>query len=249
MTNLPSNNLRPYDKFINYENFPHMWCPGCGNGLVLKAISQGLTELGLDIEDVILCNGIGCSGRLGEYVRCHRFQGTHGRALAFATGLTLSQPNKKVIVVMGDGDGGVIGGNHLIHCARRNLDITAIVINNFNYGMTGGQYSATTPHNSKTTTSKDGKAEAAIDLCELVQVAGANYVARSTVTQYNNLVKTLKKGLEKSGFSFLEILSMCPTHFGKNNLMAEPLDLYHWLENSKLRMGILWEDEGEENNE
>lgn len=239
--------IRPIkNKFIAYEQFPHMWCPGCGQGIVLKAIAFALSEMGLEVEDVILCSGIGCSGRMGDYLRCHSFQGSHGRTLAYATGLKLAQINKTILAIMGDGDCGTIGGNHLIHCARRNLDITAIVINNFNFGMTGGQYSATTPEMSKTVTSPMGKFELAEDMCQLAYISGANFVARVSVTNFKQLIFLIKQAIMKKGFSFLEILSPCPTYFGKNNNMKEPIEIYKWIDNMDFPMGVIWADNRED---
>ena len=217
------------NKYIDFSRFPHMWCAGCGAGIVLGSIARALSELELKKEEIVITTGIGCWGKADDYFTTNGFHGTHGRALAFATGIKVAKPNLKVIALMGDGDGATIGGNHLIHAARRNVDITAIVVNNFNYGMTGGQYSATTPYGKKTLTSKFGNPENPIDLCQLVSVAGANYVARSTAFHVVQLDKLMKEAIAKKGFSFLEVVSPCPTQFGKNNKIQGGVKLMEYI--------------------
>lgn len=222
------------DYYINQKNLPHLWCDGCGNGIVLGSIVRALAQLQLEREEVVIATGIGCWGKADDYVTTNGFHGTHGRALPFATGIKAAKPRLKVIALMGDGDGSTIGGNHLIHSARRNIDITAIVVNNLNYGMTGGQYSATTPHGKKTVTSKFGNPENAMDLCGLVSAAGANYVARGTVFHIVQLDKLITEALTKKGFSFVEVLSPCPTQFGRRNKMGKPVVLMEWLKDKGL---------------
>lgn len=211
------------------KDLPHIWCAGCGGGIVLGSILRGIQALNLSREDVVITTGIGCCGKADDYVATNAFHGTHGRALSFATGIKVANPNLKVIVIMGDGDGATIGGNHLIHSARRNVDLTAIVVNNSNYGMTGGQCSATTPHGKKTSTSEFGNPERAFDLCNLVSAAGANYVARGTVYHVVQLDKLIQDAIEKKGFSFVEVVSPCPTHFGRRNQMGGPVAMMEWL--------------------
>ncbi len=211
------------------NNLPHMWCSGCGNGIVLGSILRGIKALELTREDVVITTGIGCCGKLDDYVATNAFHGTHGRALAFATGIKAAKPKLKVIVVMGDGDGATIGGNHLIHAARRNIDLTAIIVNNNNYGMTGGQFSATTPHGKRTSTSQFGNPESPFDLCGLVSAAGGNYVARSTVYHVVQLDELIREAISKEGFSFVEVVSPCPTHFGQKNKMGGPVEMMEWL--------------------
>ena len=160
-----------YKDYIAWDRLPHMWCSGCGHGITLKAIVLALAELGIPPHKALLASGIGCSGRTGDYVTFHRFQGTHGRTLAFATGINAAQPDLKIIAFLGDGDCYAIGGNHLLHAARRNLNITVIVGNNCNYGMTGGQFSPATPAKKLTSTSRFGKSEYPIDMCNLVAEA------------------------------------------------------------------------------
>ena len=211
------------------KDLPHIWCAGCGGGIVLGSILRSIQTLNLSREDVVISTGIGCCGKADDYVTTNAFHGTHGRALSFATGIKVAKPELKVIVIMGDGDGATIGGNHLIHSARRNVDLTAIVVNNSNYGMTGGQFSATTPHGKKTSTSEFGNPERAFDLCDLVSAAGANYVARGTVYHVVQLVKLIQDAIEKKGFSFVEVVSPCPTHFGRRNKMGGPVAMMEWL--------------------
>ncbi len=217
------------EQYINDKEMPHMWCSGCGNGIVLGSIVRTLAELHLSREEVVIVTGIGCWGKADDYVLTNAFHGTHGRALSFATGIKAAKPGLKVIVLMGDGDGATIGGNHLIHSARRNMDLAAIVVNNLNYGMTGGQVSATTPQGKRTVTSEFGNPEREFDLCSLVAAAGANYVARGTVYHIVQLDEMIKEAILKKGFSFVEVLSPCPTHYGRRNKMAQPVAMMEWL--------------------
>ncbi|MCQ1529227.1 MULTISPECIES: thiamine pyrophosphate-dependent enzyme [Lutispora] len=222
-----------YDDYLIKEKLPLFWCSGCGNGTVLGAILRAFATLELDKKNTVVVTGIGCWGKADDYISTNTFHGTHGRALSFATGIKLANPKLKVIALMGDGDGATIGGNHLIHTARRNVDITAIVVNNFNYGMTGGQYSGTTPEDSYTATSRYGHIEPGFDLCKLVEAAGAPYVARGSAYNVVQLEKLIRDGIEKKGFSFIEAISPCPTHFGRLNGMRTAPQMLKWIkENS-----------------
>ena len=226
-------------KFKDYlleERLPLFWCPGCGNGIVLGALLRAFAQLKLDKKNTVAVTGIGCWGKADDYINTNTFHGTHGRALAFATGIKLANPKLRVIALMGDGDGATIGGNHLIHAARRNVDVTAIVVNNFNYGMTGGQYSGTTPEKSYTVTSRYGHIEPGFDLCKLAEAAGAPYVARSTVYNVIQLQKFIEEGLEKKGFSFIEVISPCPTHFDRLNGMKEVPELFNWINDNSINI-------------
>ena len=218
-----------YLDYLAAHKLPTIWCPGCGNGIVLKAILKAFADLGLDKRKTVAVSGIGCWGWADDYIDVNAFHGTHGRALAFATGIKLANPELTVIVLMGDGDGATIGGNHLIHAARRNVDLTAVVVNNFNYGMTGGQYSGTTPAGSRTSTSPLGHAEDPFDLCALAAAAGAPYVARGSVRDGAALRRLIRNGLSRRGFSFIEALSICPTHYGRRNDARTPFELYQKL--------------------
>jgi 2-oxoglutarate ferredoxin oxidoreductase subunit beta len=193
-----------------------------------------LAGLGLDRDKVVVVTGIGCWGKADDYLTANAFHGTHGRALAFATGIKAANPELTVIVLMGDGDGATIGGNHLIHSARRNIGVTSIVVNNLNYGMTGGQYSATTPQGRITSTSKYGNPEKAMDLCALVSAAGASYVARSTAYHVTQLDSLIKKAITHKGFSFVEVISPCPTHFGRRNKLGSPIEMMKQLKEQGL---------------
>lgn len=210
---------------LNKSTLPLMWCAGCGNGIVLNALLCAMDELGLKKEQVLVVTGIGCWGKADEYIAANVLHVTHGRALAFATGAKAANPDLNVIVLMGDGDGTTIGGNHLIHTARRNMDLTAIIANNLNYGMTGGQYSATTPSGAITSTSIGGNPERGFDVCGLVRAAGANYVARESVSSGMRLKNRIAAGIRKKGFSLIEAMSPCSTLFGPRNKMREPVDM------------------------
>lgn len=210
---------------LNTKRFPHKMCSGCGHGMTMGAVARALDELNIDPHKLVAVSGIGCWARLDGYLNCNSFHGTHGRAIAFATGIKVASPDLTVLVACGDGDGATIGGNHLIHAARRNVDITVVMANNYNYGTTGGQYSSTTPEGSITATSVYGHIERGLDVCRLVEAAGATYVARTTCDNVLQAKKYIEEGVRHKGFSFIEILSPCPTHYGKNNEYARPSDM------------------------
>jgi len=219
------------EKYIRKEMFPHMWCPGCGNGIVLGAIIRAIDTLNWDRKKIVMVSGIGCSSRITGYVDFCTMNTTHGRALPFATGIKMANPDLKVIVVMGDGDCSAIGGNHFIHACRRNIDLTAIVINNMIYGMTGGQYSPLTPTGHYGSTAPYGNIDQAFDLVNLASAAGASYVARSTVFRASQSVPLIKKALLKKGFSLVEMISSCPVSYGKMNKKKSPVELLKWIKN------------------
>jgi len=208
--------------------FPHIWCPGCGLGIMLGAMIRAIHNCGYKQDDVVIVSGIGCSGRLTSYVDFNTLHTTHGRALTFATGIKMANPKLKVIVVMGDGDAAAIGGNHLIHAARRNLDVTAIIANNEIYGMTGGQYSPTSPIGMPTATSPIGNIEPPMDICRLLKASGASFVARSTVYHTQLLEKYIEKALRKNGFSVVETFAQCVTYFGKHLGLTSPAKMLNW---------------------
>lgn len=209
--------MADYRSYLREELFPQMWCSGCSHGISLGSIARAMASLDLKPHKTVVTTGIGCWGKADDYFRTHVFHGTHGRALSFATGIKVAQPELTVLSLMGDGDGVTIGGNHFIHSARRNLDITAIITNNFNYGMTGGQYSASSPEGSITTTSMYGTVEPGFDICNLAIAAGATYVARSTPYHVTQMDKLIAEGIAHKGFSVIEIICSCPTYFGRYN--------------------------------
>jgi 2-oxoglutarate ferredoxin oxidoreductase subunit beta len=222
------------ERFLKDGVLPHMWCSGCGMGTMLGALVRAFEELGYRNSDVVVVTGIGCTGKADDYLTTNALHATHGRALPHATGIKAFNPRLQVVVLMGDGDSVTIGGNHFIHAARRNIDVTAIVVNNFNYGMTGGQVSGTTPGDSITSTTAWGNPERDIDICALAEVAGANYVARETTFHGWELQEHMKEAMTKKGFSLVEVFSPCPTHFGKNNEMVEPREMLNWLKEKGL---------------
>lgn len=207
------------------KQFPNLWCPGCGNGIVLGATILALESLGYEKNTTVMVSGIGCAGRIPVYVDCNTLHTTHGRALTFATGIKLAKPDLAVMVFMGDGDALAIGGNHFIHAARRNIDITAVVVNNHIYGMTGGQVSPTTPHGMKASTAMLGNIEQPFDTCDLARSAGATFVARSTVYHVRHAEQMIKMALEHKGFSVVEIMSNCHTAYGRINKLGGPIEM------------------------
>ncbi|MHC2994750.1 MAG: 2-oxoacid:ferredoxin oxidoreductase subunit beta [Candidatus Atribacteria bacterium] len=233
------------DDYIREEMFPHIWCPGCGNGIVLGAIIRAIDDLKWDRDKIVMVSGIGCSSRITGYVDFCTMNTTHGRALPFATGIKMAKPDLKVIVVMGDGDCSAIGGNHFIHAARRNINLTAIIINNMIYGMTGGQYSPLTPTGRFGTTAPYGNIDQSFDLANLAMAAGASYVARGTIYHVRQSITLIKKALNKKGFSVVEIISDCPISFGKMNKMRTPVEMLKWIKDISVSKKA-WENLSEE---
>ncbi|MBN2385706.1 MAG: 2-oxoacid:ferredoxin oxidoreductase subunit beta [Anaerolineales bacterium] len=221
-------------KLRKTKKFPTIWCAGCGIGVVMGALIRAIDHLGLDNDQVALVSGIGCTARMPVYMDFNTLHTTHGRALAFATGLKIARPDMKVIAIMGDGDALAIGGNHFIHAARRNLGITALVVNNSIYGMTGGQYSPTTPFGRKATTAPYGNIEPPFPVCELAIAAGASYVARSTVYHALELDKYLTEAIAKDGFSLIEAVSYCHTTFGRLNKLGTAADMMRALKENTI---------------
>ncbi|NJE08774.1 2-oxoacid:ferredoxin oxidoreductase subunit beta [Thermococcus sp. M39] len=216
------------DKYLRKDMLPTIFCPGCGIGTVLQYTLRAIDELGWSKDEVVWVSGIGCSSRVPGFVDFDGLHTTHGRALAFATGIKMARPDLKVIAFMGDGDTAAIGGNHFIHAIRRNLDVTVILINNFTYGMTGGQVAPTTLKGLRGTTAPYGSFENPFDIAELAVAAGANYVARWTVFNYIQGINSIKKALQKKGFSLVEFLSPCPISFGRRNRMKTAPELIKW---------------------
>jgi 2-oxoglutarate ferredoxin oxidoreductase subunit beta len=229
---------KPIDCYLRVDRMPHIWCAGCGVGMATNCFVRGIERAGLDLDKVAVVSGIGCTGRVAGYVRFDSFHTTHGRALPFATGLKLGNPELNVVVFSGDGDIAAIGGNHLIHAARRNMDITVICVNNFNYGMTGGQMGPTTPLEARSTTSPYGNIEYPFNLPYLVAASGAVYVARWTVLHLQQLERSIAEALVKPGFSFIEVLSPCPPVYGRMNKRSKGIDeMHHYQEKSIVRNG------------
>lgn len=212
--------------YLDYSKLPTIFCPGCGLGIGLRAILQSFSDLNIKKEDIIFVSGIGCSSRIPGYVDFDSLHTLHGRAIPFATGVKLSHPEKHVVVITGDGDGLSIGGNHMIHAARRNINIKVYLFNNMIYGMTGGQASPTTPLKKFTTTTPYGKYDEDFDSVELLKSAKAGFIARGTVYHYNMLLKVITKSIIYKGFSFVEILTPCPTYYGRLQGIEDPAEYF-----------------------
>ncbi|NUN09484.1 MAG: 2-oxoacid:ferredoxin oxidoreductase subunit beta [Ignavibacteriaceae bacterium] len=228
----------PVEAFLRMDRIPHIWCPGCGIGTTVNCFARGLEQSGLDLDKVAIVSGIGCSGRVAGYMNMDSFHTTHGRAIPFATGLKLANPELKVVVYSGDGDLTAIGGNHFIHACRRNVDMTVILINNHTYGMTGGQVAPTTPLTATATTAPYGNFEQSFNLPYLAESCGAVYVARWTAYHVRHVQKAIKEALLKKGFSFVEILAPCPTLYSRRNKLGDGLDqMIHYKENSVIQHG------------
>jgi len=213
-------------KYLRHDKkFPHVWCPGCGIGIMLGALIRAIDRIGYEKDEVVLVSGIGCSGRLPVYVDFNTLHTTHGRALTFATGVKLAKPSLKVIAIMGDGDAVAIGGNHFIHSARRNIDVTAIIVNNSIYGMTGGQYSPTTPYGMRSSTTIYSNIEQDFKISELAVTAGAVFVGRGTVYHAKLLDSLIEKAILKEGFSVVEVISHCHTQYGRQNRLGTAVEM------------------------
>jgi 2-oxoglutarate ferredoxin oxidoreductase subunit beta len=210
------------------KKFPHVLCPGCGHGIVLGSLIRSVHSLGISKDDMVLVAGIGCSGRVAVYVDWNTVHTAHGRALTVATGIKMANPRLKVVVVMGDGDALAIGGNHFIHAARRNIGLTALVLNNSIYGMTGGQCSPTSPMGTASTTTPLGQLERPFDVVDLGLACGAGYVARSTSMHALHTDKILQEALSRPGFCLVEIFTPCPTQYGRKNGFKSAVDMYRW---------------------
>ncbi len=235
-----------YDEYLRTDKMPTLWCWGCGDGVILKALIRAIDKLGWNMDDVCVVSGIGCSGRFSSYINCNTVHTTHGRTLPYATGIKMANPNKKVIVVGGDGDGLAIGGNHTIHAARRNIDLTYILINNFIYGLTNSQTSPTTPKGMWTATMERGNIDPTFDSCKLVEAAGASFVARENMIDPKKLERTLVKALEHKGFSYLEVFSNCHVNLGRKNKMASATSNLEWIDSislAKTKFDMLEESE------
>ena len=232
---------RSYEKYFRLNRLPHLWCPGCGNGLGMKAIVQAIEKTpGLTQDNTVIVSGIGCSSRASGYMDFDTLHTAHGRAIPFATGVKLANPKLNVVVITGDGDCTAIGGNHFIHGCRRNVDLTVILFNNNIYGMTGGQASPMTPTGKKATTAPYGSVDRPFDACSLAIAAGATYVARSTAFHVNHLTEMIAKGFGNKGFSFIEAVVQCPTAYGRRNKMGNPAAMMAWMRDNAV-MKAAWD--------
>ena len=214
----------PVERFLRTDRMPHIWCPGCGIGTTVNCFTRAIDECGLDLDQLAIVSGIGCTGRVAGYMNFDSFHTTHGRAIPFATGMKLADPSLKVVVYSGDGDLFAIGGNHFIHAARRNIDMTVICVNNLTYGMTGGQLTPTTPEEAIASTAPYGNFEQPFNLPYLAESCGAVYVARWTTYHVLQLKKAMREALTKKGFTFVEVISPCPTLYGRRNRLGDGLD-------------------------
>ncbi len=235
-----------YDQYLRLEKMPTLWCWGCGDGVILKSFIRAVDKLGISQDDMCVVSGIGCSGRFSSYVDFNTVHTTHGRTVAYATGIKLANPDKHVVCVAGDGDALAIGGNHTIHACRRNIDITFIVINNFIYGLTNSQTSPTTPQGMWTVTQKAGNIDPTFDGCELAIASGASFVGRETVNAPKKMEKLIIQAIEHKGFSFVELNSNCHINLGRKNKMASAMANLDWIDDitvSKKKYDAMTEEE------
>jgi 2-oxoglutarate ferredoxin oxidoreductase subunit beta len=223
--------------YLRERFFPHIWCQGCGHGIVLNGLLRAIEKLGMSKNEIVMVSGIGCSSRISGYVDFHTLHTIHGRALAFATGVKLSLPELNLIVPMGDGDALAIGGNHFIHAARRNMDMTAIVMNNRIYGMTGGQYSPLSGYGTIATTAPYTNIDYSFDTVELAKAAGASFVARTTTYHVQQMAKIIRQAVLHEGFSVVEVMSQCPTYFGRKNKAGNAVDMMEHYKNNTTPIG------------
>jgi 2-oxoglutarate ferredoxin oxidoreductase subunit beta len=228
----------PQEDLLRMDRIPHIWCPGCGIGTVVTSFNEALRKNNEDLDKVAVVSGIGCTGRVAGYVKLDSFHTTHGRAVPFATGLKLANPDMKVVVFSGDGDISGIGGNHLIHAARRNMDLTLICVNNFNYAMTGGQVASTTPTGANASTAPYGNFEHSFSLPYLAEAAGATYVARWTALHLRRVTKSIQEALSRKGFSFIEVITPCVTLYARRNRLGDGLNLLkYYYDKSEIHHG------------
>ncbi len=220
MANIPQRNIHEWLR--HDKKFPHVWCAGCSNGIVLGSIIRALAGMNIDRDDIVMVSGIGCSSRMPVYVDFNTLHTLHGRSIAYATGIKMHKPHLKVIVITGDGDCTAIGGNHMIHAARRNIDLTVILINNSIYGMTGGQASPTTPHEAIATTAPYGNIEPDFNVCDLAMGAGASFVARTTAFHTVEVQNIVREAIDHPGFALIEVISACPVIYGRLNKKGGP---------------------------
>jgi len=233
----------PVEQFLRSERMPHIWCPGCGIGTTVNCFARALLQAKLNLNKVALVSGIGCTGRVAGYLNLDSFHTTHGRAIPFATGMKLANPDLTVVVYSGDGDLIAIGGNHFIHAARRNVDLKVICVNNFIYGMTGGQVAPTTPGSALTSTTPYGCFEQAFNLPYLAESCGAVYVARWTAYHVRQITHSMVEALRKKGFALIEILSPCPTLYQRRNRLGDGLEtMKYYKESSIVRHGANTKD-------
>ena len=228
----------PIENFLRMDRIPHIWCSGCGIGTVVSSFADALSKSGLDLDKTIIVSGIGCTGRVAGYVKLDSFHSTHGRAIPYATGLKLANPELKVIVISGDGDIFGIGGNHFIHAARRNMDLTVICVNNFNYAMTGGQVAATSPIRANLSTAPYGNFEYPFSLPYLADACGASYVARWTVLHMRQVTNSMLEAMNHKGLSLVEVITPCVTLYARRNRLGDGLNLLKfYYQNSEVKHG------------
>ncbi len=235
-----------YDEYLRTDKMPTLWCWGCGDGVILKAFIRAIDKLGIKKDDMCVVSGIGCSGRFSSYIDCNTVHTTHGRTVAYATGIKMANPDKHVFCIAGDGDGLAIGGNHTIHGCRRNIDINLILINNFIYGLTNSQTSPTTPQGMWTVTMKRGNIDPTFDACKLAEGAGASFIAREKVTEPRKLEKIFVEAFKHKGFSFIDVFSNCHINLGRKNKMGSAMENLDWIDQitvSKKKYDAMSEEE------
>ncbi len=235
-----------YDEYLRTDKLPTLWCWGCGDGVILKAFIRAIDKLGIKKDDMCVVSGIGCSGRFSSYIDCNTVHTTHGRTVAYATGIKMANPDKHVFCIAGDGDALAIGGNHTIHGCRRNIDINMILIDNFIYGLTNSQTSPTTPQGVWTVTMKRGNIDPTFDACKLAEGAGASFIAREKVTEPRKLEKVFVEAFKHKGFSFVDVFSNCHINLGRKNKMGSAMANLEWIDEitvSKKKYDAMSEEE------